>query len=195
MKNMIFTFIFVIVTGLFYLKVNAQEFEGYVLYNKLSEYTAYLIDKDCNIAHSWSCDLMCNYSVYLLENGNLMRGGIYSNNQLNGGAVSGIVQEINPDGETVWEFVYSTAEYCSHHDIQPLPNGNVLLGAWEVKSINEAMQAGYAEYDGLWPFHIIEVEPVGTNQGNIVWEWHIWDHLIHDHDPAMDNYGVVADHP
>ena len=28
-----------------------------------------------------------------------------------------------------------------------------------------------------------------------MWEWHVWDHLIQDHDPTRPNYGVVADHP
>jgi len=26
-------------------------------------------------------------------------------------------------------------------------------------------------------------------------EWHAWDHLIQDYDPARDNYGAVVDHP
>jgi hypothetical protein len=47
----------------------------------------------------------------------------------------------------------------------------------------------------LWPTLIAEVEPVGATGGNIVWEWHIWDHLIQDVDPGKPNYGVVADHP
>lgn len=175
--------------------VSAQDFDGYALYNKMGSKTAYLIDKNQSIAHTWSCANSGTYSVYLMKNGNLMRPALYYNNKLNGAAVSGMVQEIAPNGSTVWSFVYSTTMYCTHHDIQPLPNGNVLLVAWEVKTAAQAVQAGSKENDETWPVHIVEVEPVGTNQGNIVWEWHIWDHLIQDHDPTKDNYGVVADHP
>jgi hypothetical protein len=71
--------------------------------------------------------------------------------------------------------------------------------AWELKNEAEALQAGRdpalltdAE---LWPDHIIEVEPVGATGGTIVWEWHVWDHVIQDFDVTKDNFGVVADHP
>ncbi|MBU1983597.1 lamin tail domain-containing protein, partial [bacterium] len=73
--------------------------------------------------------------------------------------------------------------------------GNILMIAWELKTAAQARQAGYNRSIALWPDHIIEVQPVGTNGGNIVWEWHAWDHLIQDYDPTKDNYGVVADHP
>jgi len=39
------------------------------------------------------------------------------------------------------------------------------------------------------------VEPKGFSGGNIVWEWHVFDHLIQDYDPTKDNYGIVEDHP
>ena len=42
---------------------------------------------------------------------------------------------------------------------------------------------------------IIEVEPIGRYEYEIVWEWHVWDHLIQDFDPEKENYGQVADHP
>jgi hypothetical protein len=42
---------------------------------------------------------------------------------------------------------------------------------------------------------IIEVEPVGDDQINIVWEWSAWDHLIQDYNSEKENYGIVADHP
>ena len=48
---------------------------------------------------------------------------------------------------------------------------------------------------GLRPDCIIEVKPTGTTTGEIVWEWHVWDHLIQDHDPSKANYGDVAAHP
>ena len=47
----------------------------------------------------------------------------------------------------------------------------------------------------MWSERIIEVEPVGSNEMNIVWEWQIKHHYIQDFDPTKSNYGVVADHP
>ncbi len=48
---------------------------------------------------------------------------------------------------------------------------------------------------GFMPDHIIEVQPTGPTSGTIVWEWHVWDHLIQDYDSSKANYGVVGDHP
>ena len=42
------------------------------------------------------------------------------------------------------------------------------------------------------PDHIIEVDP---STDSIVWEWHVWDHLIQDYDPEKENYGVPSEHP
>ena len=175
--------------------VFSQTFNGFALYNNQNSNTAYLIDKDGMIAHSWSCDLAANYTVLLKENGNIMRGGVKSNNSLNGPAASGIIQEIDPNGDVVWEFVYSSSAHCSHHDIALMSNGNVLLTAWEVKSGSEMIQAGWSgQYSEKWPTHFVEVQQNGTG-GEIVWEWHMWDHMIQDHDASKDNYGVVEDHP
>lgn len=173
----------------------AQDFNGYALYNKQNNTTTYLIDKDGNVAHSWSCAKACNYAVLLKDNGNIVRGAVSSGNQLSGGAIGGMVQELDANANVVWEFTYSDATKCSHHDITLLPNGNVLLIAWEVKSTAELTQAGYENASSAkWPTHFIEVQQNGT-AGQIVWEWHIWDHMIQDNDASKDNYGVVADHP
>ena len=45
------------------------------------------------------------------------------------------------------------------------------------------------------PDHIIEVQPTGQTSGDIIWEWHAWDHLIQNYDSSKANYGVVGDHP
>jgi len=47
----------------------------------------------------------------------------------------------------------------------------------------------------LWPLKIVEIEPVGTNQINTVWEWHAKDHVIQDYDVNRANFGVIKDNP
>jgi hypothetical protein len=81
----------------------------------------------------------------------------------------------------------------------PLPNGNVLMIAWETKTRTEAINAGRNPNsfigDTFMPDHIIEVKPTGPTSGDIVWEWHVWGHLIQDYDSSKANYDVVGDHP
>jgi hypothetical protein len=175
--------------------ITAQTFDGYALYNLQNNNTTYLIDKDYNIAHSWSLSLTGNYTVHLKENGNLVRGGTYGSNILSAPAVSGIIQEFDPTGTLVWQYIYSDADHVSHHDFCVLPNGNVILTAYEVKSVSELTQAGRSGASSeLWPTHFIEVQQNGTG-GQIVWEWHMWDHLVQDVDNTKDNFGSVSGSP
>lgn len=39
------------------------------------------------------------------------------------------------------------------------------------------------------------LQPIGSNLGNIVWEWDIKNHLIQDFDATKDNFGVVSQNP
>lgn len=169
-------------------------FNGYALYNDGNQNTAYLIDKDGNIAHSWSCNRPANYAIALKPNGNIVRGAVASGNQINGAAIGGLLQEYDPSGNVVWEFTYSTGTVISHHDIGLMPNGNVLLIAWE-RIANSDLQAwGYIGNDNKYATHFIEVQQNGSG-GQIVWEWHIVDHFIQDTDPNKPNFGVISDHP
>jgi len=47
----------------------------------------------------------------------------------------------------------------------------------------------------MLPDYLIEVQPTRPFGGNIVWEWHAWDHMIQDYDNTKNNYGVVSSHP
>ncbi len=175
--------------------VHSQDFDGYALYNQVNQNTAYLIDKNGDIAHTWSLSDPCNYAVLLMESGNIMRGAVNSSNQIDGAAVGGLVQEIDPQGNIVWEFEYTSADFVSHHDITLMADGNVLLTAWEVKSSSELQAMGYTGSSSTrYPTHFVEVSQNGSG-GEIVWEWHFWDHMIQDTDSSKPNYGVVADHP
>jgi hypothetical protein len=175
-------------------------FVGYTLFAPMPYNITYLIDNNGLLVHSWQCDYRPRFAAGILENGNLLRAGkLGVNPEFTAGGAGGIIQEISWDGSIVWEFEYSSSQYLLHHDFEHLPNGNVLLIAWEYKSGAEAIAAGrnpnLLPANKLWPDHIIEVEPDSLFGGIIVWEWHVWDHLIQDFDSTKANYGIVADHP
>lgn len=170
---------------------------GYTLFTP-NENT-YLIDNCGRLVHSWQSTYNSGKSVYLLENGDLLRTCYVQNNIFSGGGSGGRIEKRSWDNTLLWSYNFSNSNYYQHHDIEPMPNGNILVLCWEYKSLVDAILAGrdpssLADNE-LWPTYIIEVEPVGSNSINIVWEWHLWDHLIQDIDPSKPNYGVVANHP
>ncbi len=181
--------------GLFvYDKDNS--FGGYTLFFPFYSTTTYLIDPYGRLVHTWDSPYTPGASAYLLENGNLLR----TEKIADGGAgAGGRLEEIDWNNNVVWEFEYSNDQYLQHHDIQPMPNGDVLLIAWEFLTEQDAIDNGRdpatLSQGAIWPIHIVEVQPTLPSGGNIVWEWHVWDHLIQDFDSTKANYGVVADHP
>ena len=181
--------------GLFSNEAGAHD--GYTLFAPSRSKTTYLIDNDGRLIHSWASAYVPYASAYLLEDGSLLRTAQIQNLTFADGG--GRVERFAWDGTLQWNFEYSDADHQPHHDIRMLPNGNVLILAWEYKTVAEAIAAGrrpaLLTEGQLWPEHVIEVEPTGASGGNIVWEWHVWDHMIQEFDATKDNYGVVADHP
>jgi hypothetical protein len=175
--------------------LTSQTFDGYTLYSPNNGRSTYLVNMNKTVVHTWTHSKSGGYSAYLLQDGSVIRPSMATNAQLGGGGALGSVQRVAWNGSLLWDYTYSSSTYLSHHDIEPLPNGNVLLIAWEVKTAAQAVQAGLNRSIPFWPDHIVEVQPVGTNGGNIVWQWHAWDHLIQDYNSTKSNYGVVKDHP
>ena len=173
-------------------------YPGNVLITPVRSTETFLIDNDFNILHSWHGTNGAGHTVYLLPDFSVLRSQGDPNGQLGGGGGSGgHLQRIDENDNVVWDYFISNATQQGHHDIQPMPNGNVLAILWEVRTEAEAIAAGRtASITGdLLTTLILELEPVGSNDANIVWEWRIWDHLIQDTDPAKPNHGVIADHP
>ena len=191
--------LFVLTLLILSLLMNGQSFNGFALYNAQGSNTTYLIDENQNIAHTWNMTTECNYTVALKENGNLIRGtkgntSVFSSGNIAAGG--GIVQEIAPDGSVVWEYTYANSDHVSHHDLT-LIRDNVLLTAYEKKTSTELNAAGYNNASSdKWPTHFVELEPDGNGGANIVWEWHIWDHMCQDTDPNGPNYvSNISDYP
>src|SRR5262249_39637381 len=110
----------------------------------------------------------------------------------------GRVQEFTWDGALAWDFKFHNEKQVPHHDLARLPNGNVLLIVWEIKTAEELVAAGRSResVDSPWLVDsILEIRSTGLTTGEVVWEWHVWDHLIQDRDPSQANYGDVAAHP
>jgi len=178
------------------MTVNITALNGNILFAPQASTTTYLIDYNGNVKHTWESSYLPGQSVYMVENGNILRTAKIAT-VWPGGAGGGL-QEITWNGNIIWDFEYYNDYHLSHHDIEILPNGNVLMIAWEYKTPAQTIQAGRNPNNignMFMPDHIIEVKKTGPTSGEIVWEWHIWDHLIQDYDPSKDNYGVVEDHP
>jgi len=183
--------------GLF--KHSPQAFPGYTLFAPKHHTLIYLMDNQGRAVRSWKSEYEPGQSVYLLENGNLLHCCFTKNRGFTRGGEGGRLEEIDWEGNIVWEFEYSTEQYLSHHDVKPLPNGNVLMLAVEKKSYEECIEAGFdprmMRDNQIFPEYFVEVEPTRPKGGKIVWEWHVWDHLIQDNDPSKANYGDPAAHP
>ena len=168
--------------------------DGFALFTSFTE--TYLINNCGEVINQWSSSFPPGNAVYLLENGNILRSGRTSSTDIVFGGQGGIVEMFDWDGNLVWQYLYDTVDHRQHHDVFPMPNGNVLILAVTIMSNAEAIQAG--RDPGLLPETIlyneqlIEVQPIGLTGGTIVWEWNIRDHLIQDFDNTKDNFGDVS---
>lgn len=176
-----------------------KAFAGYTLFAPKHNNVICLMNNQGQVVHQWKSDYEPGQSVYLKPNGNLLHCCFTKNKGFTSGGEGGRVEEFDWDGKIVWEFEYSDDRHLSHHDIAPLPNGNILMLVVEKKSCDECLAAGFKPEmlrdRQLFPDSIIEVQPTYPKGGKIVWEWHVWDHLIQDSDRAKANFGEVAAHP
>jgi len=173
---------------------------GYILFSPTNSSSSYLINRTGEVVHEWKGNFRSDLSSYLTDKGSMFRIAQDPDFPLyHGGGNAGRLQEFNWEGDMTWDMEIASEEHLSHHDIELLPNGNVLAIAWEAKSEAEVLAAGrdpeFTPKDGLWPDKVIEIEPTRPRGGKIVWEWHMWDHLIQDRDPDLPNYGTPSEHP
>jgi len=181
-----------------------KSFDGYNLVYPHNQSTVYLLDNCGQIAHSWidSPDSRPGNGVYLLENGDLIKTKRRSDEAVNdriwAGGGGSTVELRDWDNDLIASFKLNNDKARLHHDVAPLPNGNILMIAWELKDSLAALQAGrnpeLMSQGEVWSEMILEWNPT-TDE--IVWEWHAWDHLVQDYSDitGVDNLGNVANHP
>ena len=183
----------------------SSAYPGYTLMSPMHSTNTYLLNNAGQVVHKWTNTGEPGRSSYLLENGHLVRScAVMSGGPSTGGGEGGRIEEKDWLGNLVWAIDYYSTNYIHHHDLKVLPNGNVLLLVAEKKTYAEVVAAGFnpslldssiATQGYMLPDCLVEVRPTKPYGGTVVWEWHLWDHLIQDYSVSKTNYGVVANHP
>lgn len=173
-----------------YFSLVAQQWGDYTFYSTQNGSTGVLLDTNGNTFKTWNFGTSnkTGYSSYIVPGGTVVRTVMGQNSTFQGGGVHGKVQKYDYSGNMTWNYSYSSSTYCIHHDICPMPNGNVLMISYDLHTAAEATQAGCSQNIIIWSEKIIEVQPTGATTGTIVWEWKLWDHLCQNNNSAKDNY-------
>ncbi|MCB9232515.1 MAG: aryl-sulfate sulfotransferase [Bacteroidia bacterium] len=175
--------------------------DGFILWGPVFTTSKYLMDNCGNVVHSWDNGLVMGNSMYLQENGDLYTTFKFpsSNSVIQAGGSGDGFQVMDWESNISWDFTFSGDSFRAHHDIAVMPNGNVLVLTWEAISAGNCIKAGRNPAlitEGFIASEAIyEIKKTGAKSGEIVWEWHLWDHLIQNFDPTKDNYGNPNAHP
>ena len=178
--------------------------DGYTLFSPLPDqapsngYSTYLIDNSENIVNTWTHDCKPVTISYLLPDSSIVIP--CTQDEVNGlggqGQSGGRILKLSWDGDTLWDDIFVEDNYEPHHDIEPLPNGNILFITYERKTFTEAALLGRVNVSQeIWPSYILELQQVNQDSSAIVWEWHLWDHTIQDVFPDLFNFGNISENP
>lgn len=178
-----------------------EALEGYTFFSPFSGTKAYMVDNCGNLINEWDRGTRPGLSAYFLDNGLMMRTFKATlNGPFTSASNAGGIELVDWENNTIWSYEINTEDHLSHHDAVMMPNGNILILTWKLVYTDQIIELGrdpneIASEGYMWSERILELEPVGTDQANIVWEWNIYDHYIQDFDDTKSNFGVVADHP
>jgi hypothetical protein len=170
--------------------LHAQQWGYYTLIAPQTT-SAYLVDTDGVVKKTYTFTGSTGYSAYMLPGGTIVRS--VSSGGSGGGGSTGMVQKVDSSNTILWS--YSNAYL--HHDICPMPNGNILMIVTDPKTTTDATTAGVTSGIALNSEMILEIQPSGTSGGTIVWQWKLWDHICQSANSAKTTTYVsnTADHP
>lgn len=169
--------------------------DGYIFFSPNDYTDAYLIDNCGFLVNSWDRDRRPGLSGYLTRSGLMLRTGKVSFPQYFQASTGGNLELVDWNNNTVWSADFNEYEYIQHHDAVLMPNGNIIYIGWERIDQNQQIAYGRKPSDvsvpHLWGEFIQEIRPIGTSDYEVVWEWHLQDHFVQDHNPSLPNYGII----
>ena len=165
----------------------SNTYDGYTLFGTRG--TSYLIDFEGHVIHTWPIGTNPRFT----EAGTLLDavGGNPSNQNT--------WEELDWNGNIVWSYTESRSNYHGHHDFEKIFNpklGDSTFIYIANKDLTSAqcLAAGCdstANYNNPQMDAIVEV----NRQGQVIWEWWFFNHVVQDLYPGKPNYGVVANSP
>jgi len=171
---------------------NSQEaYNGYTLINPLRSSSTYLIDNCGNNIYEWQSTNKA-LDAKLLRDGGLIRTIMAPSDSILFGGTTGGIEILDPSSNQIWEILINSDSSVLHHDIEILPNGNILAIVAELIDSVDLVNAGSISKSKRLSETIIEIN---RESQEIVWQWSALDHIIQDAYPLLPNYGEIATHP
>ena len=168
--------------------------DSYVLVNDPGNDRVYIMEKSTSeIIFEWELPYNIGNDAELLPDGNLLVSFAVEDPAFSFGGFGGKLAILRPNGTTIWEYDYASESTLAHHDVEMLPNGNVLFISWEKKGDVALATSGYnGDEEILYVETLIEINPLNDE---IVWKWSSWDHLVQDFDENQNNFGSISQNP
>ena len=174
-----------------------QAMEGYTFFTPNSSNKAYIVDNCGYVVNEYIRGNRPGFSAYLLDNGLMLRANKVFDSFFNQASTGGQVELVDWDNNTVWSYEFNTQQYIQHHDISMMPNGNILVPGWEritpTQQLEYGRKSSNLSFPDLWGEFIYEIKPIGNNEIELVWEWHLKDHFIQDFDDSKANFGNISE--
>lgn len=159
---------------------------GYILAIENGLKTCYLMDHKGQKIKTWEFDLNLGQDAELASDGSLFGLFKVPNQNFGYGGQSGLIRQINPLGDVIWEYEISNENEITHHDLEVMPNGNVLVLVWYRVPKQEAEAIGYISDNDLVVEKVVEINPTSNA---VVWEWNSWDHIVQNVTPEHATFG------
>ena len=165
---------------------------GYTLFGVGNR--TFLLDLDGCVVHTWPIGT----NPHLLDNGHILDASKDDPRGFQG------FTEVDWDGKKVWEYTEKRENYAPHHDWVRIFNKKLnapttLYIANKTITDEQAIAAGADPKKGPYRNGQMDAVVEVDMQGNVVWEWCFFDHVVQDVDATKPNYvgagKTVADHP
>ncbi|MEI6851757.1 MAG: aryl-sulfate sulfotransferase [Bacteroidota bacterium] len=171
-----------------FTKINAQQQETYTF--AVGGTYAYLFDTAATTSSQYYARWAVSSTSY---SAHFLKDTIYqSTGSGSGGGSWGSIKKWVCSSPTVATNTWTYTVTGGHHDICPLPNGNVLIIVHDSKTAANVSAVGGTYSGTVQSEKIQEIRQTGPTTGQVVWEWKLWDHLCQSTNPAITTTYVTS---